>query len=106
MKVIAKLIADKECKRKCGRIVVITQGKGSVLVADAKCCDVKEFSVKPIDDQSIVDTIGAGDAFVGGFFAQLVQNKSLEICIKSGIYCAQEVIKQIGCQFPQTNTFV
>ena len=50
--------------------------------------------------EEVVDTIGAGDAFVGGFFAQLIQNKSLNECVESGINCAQTVIKQIGCQFP------
>ena len=105
MKSIVKLMADKECKRKSGRTVVITQGKATILVADTKTYDVKEFAVKPMADNRIVDTIGAGDAFVGGFFAQLIQNKPLEDCVRSGIYCAQEVIGQIGCQFPKTIAF-
>ena len=105
MKEIVKLTAFVNCKRSSGRTVIITQGKGNILMADNNSSGVKEFQVKPIDDNKIVDTIGAGDAFVGGFFAQLVQNKSFDVCIKCGIYCAQQVIQQIGCQFPKVMEF-
>ena len=105
MKSIAKLIANMECKRKTGRTVVLTQGKDNVLVAFTSSPEIKEFAVKLIEANKIVDTNGAGDSFVGGFFAQLVQNKSLDICIESGIYCAQEVIQQLGANFPQDMKF-
>lgn len=105
MKAIAKLMADKECRRPTGRTVIVTQGKDSVLVAFTNKPDVQEFVVKTIDPKRIVDTIGAGDAFVGGFFAQLVRDKPLEVCIESGIYCAQEVIQQVGAHFPKQMTF-
>jgi adenosine kinase len=104
-KSIAKLAADMECRRKSGRTVVITQGKDAVLVAKTDSPDVIEFPVKVVDESLIVDTIGAGDAFVGGFFAQLVRNRPLEVCVESGIYAAQEVIQQIGAHFPKDMTF-
>ena len=104
-KTIARLLANMECKRKTGRTVVLTQGKDPILVAFTNVDEVKEFPVKLIDQNKIVDTIGAGDAFVGGFFAQLVRNKSIDICIESGVYCAQEVIQQIGAHFPKDMTF-
>ncbi|CAG2165359.1 unnamed protein product [Oppiella nova] len=94
-----------ECRRKSGRTVVITQGKDAVLVAKTDSPDVIEFPVKVVDESLIVDTIGAGDAFVGGFFAQLVRNRPLEVCVESGIYAAQEVIQQIGAHFPKDMTF-
>ena len=105
MKTMVRLTADMECRRKSGRTVVITQGKDSVLVAKTDCPDVKEFVVKAVDESLIVDTIGAGDAFVGGFFAQLVRNRELEVCVESGIYAAQQVIQHIGCQFPTDMLF-
>ncbi|CAG2176910.1 unnamed protein product, partial [Oppiella nova] len=105
MKTMVRLTADMECRRKSGRTVVITQGKNSILVAKTDCPDVKEFVVKEVDESLIVDTIGAGDAFVGGFFAQLVRNRELEICVESGIYAAQQVIQHIGCQFPTDMLF-
>lgn len=46
------------------RIVVITQGAGNVLVAkDGK---VTEYPVTKLPEDKLVDTNGAGDAFVGG----------------------------------------
>ena len=99
------MMADLEHKGHSDRVVVITQGKDSVLVALKSQPFIRAYPVNPINEEDIIDTIGAGDAFVGGFFAQLVLNKSLDVCIESGIYCAQEVIKQIGCQFPKQNLF-
>lgn len=67
---------------------------------------MQEFAVEAIDPKKMVDTNGAGDAFVGGFLAQLVQCRSYCICIKCGIYCAREVIQRSGCTFegkPQFN---
>ena len=49
----------------------------------------------------IVDTNGAGDAFVGGFLAQLAKNKSIEDCVKCGIWAATEIIQRSGCTFPE-----
>ena len=36
----------------------------------------KEFPVQKLDADKIVDTNGAGDAFVGGYLAQLVQARN------------------------------
>lgn len=71
------------------RIVILTQGSDPVLLfADN---EVKEFTVSKLEDFEIVDTNGAGDAFVGGFLAQLIQAKPYSDCIKCGI-CAAKVI--------------
>ena len=37
---------------------------------------VSEYKVLPIEASEIVDTNGAGDAFVGGYLAQLVRAKN------------------------------
>ena len=53
------------------RLVVITQGSEPVItVQHAK---VASWPVEKLDSAAIVDTNGAGDAFVGGFLAQWVQ---------------------------------
>lgn len=86
------------------RVAVITQGKHPVLfVRDGK---VLEVPVKALEDDKIVDTNGAGDAFVGGFLAQLILGKPLEICIQCGIYTAQVVIQRHGCTFEGESNFV
>lgn len=79
------------------RVAVITQGKDPViLVNDGK---VSEIKVPILDDDKIVDTNGAGDAFVGGFLAQLVQEKPLETCVRCGIWTARQIIQRSGCTF-------
>ncbi|XP_064099702.1 uncharacterized protein LOC135210778 isoform X3 [Macrobrachium nipponense] len=81
------------------RIVVYTQGAENVILAkDGK---ITEFPVIKLSEEELIDTNGAGDAFVGGFLAQLVQGKSTEECIKCGIWAATEIIQRSGCSFPK-----
>lgn len=105
VKEIAKRMADEKSLREGGRLVIITQGGDNIIVAKTNDTQVKEFEPKKLDEKSIVDTNGAGDAFVGGFFSQYVQNEPLEVCIKAAIYAATEVIQLSGCTFPKENTF-
>uniref|UniRef100_A0A0P4W5R7 adenosine kinase n=2 Tax=Scylla olivacea TaxID=85551 RepID=A0A0P4W5R7_SCYOL len=83
---------------KRSRIVVFTQGADNVILAkDGK---VKEFPVVRLPEEKLIDTNGAGDAFVGGFLAQLVQGRDVADCIKCGIWAATEIIQRSGCTFP------
>ncbi|KAI8560285.1 hypothetical protein RHMOL_Rhmol04G0243200 [Rhododendron molle] len=50
------------------RITVITQGADPVVVADDG--KIKLFPVILLPKEKLVDTNGAGDAFVGGFLSQ------------------------------------
>lgn len=85
------------------RMVVFTQGKDPVIVVqDGK---IKEFAVPAFEQSKIVDTNGAGDAFVGGFLAQLVQDRSLDDCIRCGNYAAQTCLRHQGCSFPEKHDF-
>lgn len=80
------------------RMVVLTQGELEVIIAmDGK---VQTFSVPKIDN--VLDTNGAGDAFVGGFLSQYIQNKPLADCVQCAVYVAQEVIQREGCTFPDS----
>uniref|UniRef100_A0A0D3AHL0 cytokinin riboside 5'-monophosphate phosphoribohydrolase n=1 Tax=Brassica oleracea var. oleracea TaxID=109376 RepID=A0A0D3AHL0_BRAOL len=54
---------------------------------------IKSFSPK----EKLVDTNGAGDAFVGGFMLQLVKEISIEECMKAGCYASIVVILRSGC---------
>lgn len=86
------------------RVAIITQGKDPVLLAsDGK---VVEVPVKKLDAEKIVDTNGAGDAFVGGFLAQLVLGKPLEVCVQCGTYAAQQIIQRHGCTFEGEPNFI
>jgi adenosine kinase len=80
-------------KRK--RVVILTQGHHPVLLFENGT--VREFPVKELKECDITDTNGAGDAFVGGFLSQLVQNKSFDDCIHVGICAARAIIQRSGC---------
>lgn len=92
----------KESGARC-RTVVFTQGSAPTIVAQHG--KVISFPVPELEQKSIVDTNGAGDAFVGGYLAMLAQDKSLEECIKAGNYAAQVVIQRSGCTFPEKCAF-
>ncbi|RWV89942.1 hypothetical protein GW17_00047887, partial [Ensete ventricosum] len=85
------------------RYTVITQGCDPVVVAeDGK---VRLFPVIVLPKEKLVDTNGAGDAFVGGFLSQLVQEKSIEDCVRAGCYAANVIIQRSGCTYPEKPDF-
>ena len=46
-----------------------------------------------------------GDAFVGGFLSQLVQEKPIEDCVRAGTYAANVIIQRSGCTYPEKPDF-
>uniref|UniRef100_A0A2S2NCJ1 Adenosine kinase n=1 Tax=Schizaphis graminum TaxID=13262 RepID=A0A2S2NCJ1_SCHGA len=76
------------------RLVILTQDENPVIVATGN--HVKKFEVPKISEKDIVDTNGAGDAFVGAFIAKYVLGYPLKICILSGIEAGSYIIKQHG----------
>jgi adenosine kinase len=82
------------------RTVVFTQGSQSTIVAfEGK---VTEYAVDPLPKDQLVDTNGAGDAFVGGFLSQLIEGKGMEECVKAGHWSARYIIQQSGTQLGKT----
>merc|ERR1712168_1651785 len=99
IKEIAKKIAEMpkiNAKRK--RMVVFTQGDAPIIV----CQDgvIREFPVPRLLPADMVDTNGAGDAFVGGFLAHLVNERPIEDCVELGKRAAKMIIGRSGCTFP------
>ena len=96
LKEIAKACAALPKKGDRPRTVVFTQGSQSTIVA----CngEVSEYAVEPLAKELLVDTNGAGDAFVGGFLSQLIQGKSMDECVKAGHWSARYIIQQSGTQ--------
>ena len=85
------------------RVVIFTQGPDPILLCkDGK---VTEFPILPITEEEILDTNGAGDAWVGGFLSQLVLGVSIEEAIHGGNYAANVVIKRSGCTFSEKPDF-
>lgn len=95
LKEVALLVAASPKKDNSRpRTVIFTQGSKSTIVATNGV--VTEYDVDPLPRELLVDTNGAGDAFVGGFLAELVQGKNIEDCVKAGHYAARYIIQQPG----------
>ncbi|KAL4130384.1 hypothetical protein PRIC2_006384 [Phytophthora ramorum] len=86
------------------RTVVFTQGADPTIVVHQG--KVHSFAVPKMEASSIVDTNGAGDAFVGGFISRLALGLPLEQCVNAGHWAAQVVLARSGCTFPESCKFL
>ena len=103
---VAKVIAKWEkSNKKRPRYAIITHGAKPVIVAKnvpgSDDVELIEYPLEPLTPEQIVDTNGAGDAFVGGFLSQLHQGKDIPACIQAGIALSREVVQRSGCTFPE-----
>lgn len=104
LKEVALKIAESPKKnKKRPRVVVFTQGSTATIVASEGV--VKEYAVEPLSKELLVDTNGAGDAFVGGFLSELVQSKSTEECVTAGHWSARYIIQQPGTTIDKACTY-
>jgi len=97
-----KEIALKICKlpkqnERRHRVCVITTGHHPVILAHKG--KIIEFPVATIPEDKVVDTNGAGDAFAGGFLAQMILGQPFDVCVKCGIWTASEIVQRSGCTF-------
>lgn len=81
------------------RVVVFTQGKDPTVVATNG--KVSQFPVTLVPPEKLVDTNGAGDAFVGGFLSQLATGKNIDECIRAGNYAGGMMVQCSGTQMPE-----
>jgi len=85
------------------RMVIFTQGSDPTIVAyDGK---ITEYPVIKVSDENLIDTNGAGDAFVGGFLAQYIQEKDVAECVRCANYAANVIIQRSGCSLPEKPDF-
>lgn len=80
--------------------VIITQGSSSTIYCTGS--SISTYPVEPVQPDEIVDTNGAGDAFVGGFLASFLQGYSIDKCIECGHHMASMIIKTSGISFDQS----
>ena len=73
------------------KISVLKYGADGCYVYDGRLHHIPGFSVK-----TIVDTVGAGDAFAAGFTHGLLQNRDILDCAKIGNAMGALVIQQYG----------
>lgn len=97
-RIALKLSAEPKASGARPRIVVFTQGAGPTVVAHEG--RVFEFPVEPLPKELLSDMNGAGDAFVGGFIAQLVKGASVPECVRAGHWASRVIIQRSGCTFP------
>jgi len=104
---IAKLPKKNPTKK---RTVVITCGPESAYISefDHGLNEVSfsgTFEPQYVDENDIVDTNGAGDAFAGGFLSKYMPGKPLDECMKAGHWAAAVIIQRRGCQYPEECLF-
>jgi adenosine kinase len=105
---IAKRIAALPKANSKPRVVVITQGSESTIIAQSDKAS-EEPVVVPVDKMEshlIVDTNGAGDAFVGGFLAHVAKGASYEQAASAGHWAAGHIIQRSGCTFDRSAKYV
>lgn len=91
-------LAKKHGSRK--KIAAITNGSKSI---DVYCksetddrMDRKTFVVPLMEAEQLVDTTGAGDAFVAGFCYEFIRDGAIEECVQTGIQVALKKIGKVG----------
>merc|ERR1712060_13788 len=80
------------------RTVVITQGADPTIVAING--HVTQHAITALPKEKLVDTNGAGDAYVGGFLAALSKGLPVAECCRVGAYSASVIVQHSGCTFP------
>lgn len=80
------------------RIVVFTQGLEPTIVAFEG--RVTEYPITAVSKDLVVDTNGAGDAFVAGFMSQYIEGRDIDTCVECGHYVASIVVQRLGPSYP------
>jgi adenosine kinase len=103
LKIIALNLSQMPHVTSRPRIVVFTQGPEETIVANgAHGGSVHTYAVNKLDQSLIVDTNGAGDAFVGGFLAGLALNEPIALCVEAGHAASRLIIQETGCTLPHS----
>eukprot|EP00928_Gymnodinium_smaydae_P062230 TRINITY_DN46140_c0_g1_i1.p1 TRINITY_DN46140_c0_g1~~TRINITY_DN46140_c0_g1_i1.p1 ORF type:complete len:339 (-),score=62.70 TRINITY_DN46140_c0_g1_i1:314-1249(-) len=81
---------------KLGVRLLVTLGASGVALVDAACTTVTRLPAPPTG--KVVDTTGAGDAFVGGFCHGLARGLDEVTACKLGMACASDSVTREGTQ--------
>merc|ERR1712113_358991 len=92
--IVKKLAAMPKVNGARCRTVVCTQGDKETIVSREGV--VTLYPTEPMASEKIIDTNGAGDAFVGGFLSRYLRNKSIAECVAAGGYSARHILAQSG----------
>lgn len=76
-------------------IVIVTLGMKGALLSNEKTI----YNITSYKSEKIVDPTGAGDAFIGSFLAEYIQDESLLWCARVGSAAASLIIETVGPKF-------
>eukprot|EP01055_Gregarina_sp_Pseudo9_P000311 Gregarina_sp_Pseudo_9__310@NODE_11_length_6581_cov_205_655304_g9_i0_p3_GENE_NODE_11_length_6581_cov_205_655304_g9_i0NODE_11_length_6581_cov_205_655304_g9_i0_p3_ORF_typecomplete_len367_score129_43PfkB/PF00294_24/2_5e47_NODE_11_length_6581_cov_205_655304_g9_i049206020 len=85
------------------RAFIATQGPDPTVVAwrsnksAPAVCD--SYPVQPVPSELVADTIGCGDAFIGGLLAGFARKWPLEKCVELANVCGRELLQNEGAAF-------
>lgn len=93
-----------ELEKSC-RFIVVTNNEKAVQIFVRDCDTIEKFEhqIKSIPDERIVDTTGAGDSFVAGFFFKYLRGFTISSCVKFGSETAARKITMIGANLPEAS---
>lgn len=80
----------KQMKRRGPRLVVVTHGLSGSVAFDG------EFYFQPAYPVKVVDTLGAGDAFIGTFLANWIDKKEIPQSMKAAAQVASQTCSHFG----------
>lgn len=106
--IVKKIVALPKTNSARTRMAILTHGAEPTIVATITAdgsVDLRMFPINKVEADKIIDTNGAGDAFMGGFLSRLVKGAPLEECIRAANYAASVIIQRDGCTFPDTCDF-
>ena len=96
-------IVHRKLKEK-NRLIITTCGENPVIISKYNYRKNKmEFILysypNQIKTENIVDTNGAGDAFLAGFLSDYMKGENIEKCCDIGNLISEIILKNIGCTF-------
>lgn len=80
--------------------IIVTQGGDAILLVDPTRRAIETIAVPVIPTEEVVDTNGAGDAFVGGLLGAMERGLGLRMAIDVGCFLAGQIIRRPGVQLP------
>lgn len=103
---LAKHLIRKYLKINREKILVATDGSRCVRFyhGNGSAFYAESYQVPVIPKKAVIDTTGAGDAFVAGFLYKYMNGESPTLldCIRYGSKVAAKVIRQVGCNLPSS----
>nr|CAH0108166.1 unnamed protein product [Daphnia galeata] len=80
------------------RLAVVTCGASGAVCATRSQSWL--FPTEKLQSHLVKDTTGAGDAFLAGFFSEILVGRPMDVCVATGQQTARIVITQTGCRLP------